>query len=76
MTASTNAVAGLATGLALTVLSALIFASETYGSPINAARSQALRECSVKASRHTDHLEQNMKNYVYRTCMAERGQEE
>jgi hypothetical protein len=70
-------------GLAMTV--AVIWMATVFLAPaaaagsdyqIGAGRAAAIHECSVLASRYTQHDWGNTEIYQYRACMAVRGQQE
>jgi len=70
-----------ALGLAMTVATlwtatAPIAAAAGAEFPINAARASAIHECSVLASRYSQHDWGNTEIYQYRACMAGHGQRE
>jgi hypothetical protein len=71
-------VAAAALGLALSALASPSFAqrSEGGGAGMSAARAQAIHECNAKAGKYIEHTWGDNEVYIYRSCMAEHGQQE
>jgi hypothetical protein len=70
---------GLATGIAALCIIAVPLAgaaAQGSGRQVSAARAAAIHECSVLASRYSQHDWGNTEIYQYRACMARRGQPE
>ena len=71
----TASVPALALGLALVALASPSFAQRSEDH-MSAARAAAMHECSVRASKYTQHTWGDVQIYTYRACMAEHGQPE
>ena len=68
---------GLATAIAALCMIPLAGASaQSGGRQISAGRAAANHECSVLASRYSQHDWGNVEIYQYRACMARHGQQE
>jgi hypothetical protein len=67
-----------ALGLALSALASPSFAqrSEEGGAAMSAARAQAIHECNAKAGKYIEHTWGDNEVYIFRSCMAEHGQQE
>jgi len=68
---------GLVTGIATLCMIALAdAAAQGRGRQISAGRAAAIHECSVLASRYSQHDWGNVEIYQYRACMARHGEPE
>ena len=68
---------GLATAIAALCMIPLAGAAgQSGGRQISAGRAAAIHECSVLASRYSQHDWDNVEIYQYRACMARHGQQE
>ncbi len=68
---------GLATAIAALCMIPLAGAAgQSGGRQISAGRAAAIHECSVLASRYSQHDWGNVEIYQYRACMARHGQQE
>ena len=67
---------GLATTVAALWMAAVPFAGAAADVQISAARAQALQQCNRLAQRYPIHEWGNTQIHLYRTCMAQRGQQE
>ena len=68
---------GLATAIAALCMIPLAgAAAQSGGRQISAGRAAAIHECSVLASRYSQHDWGNVETYQYRACMARHGQPE
>ena len=68
---------GLATAIAALCMIPLAgAAAQSGGRQISAGRAAAIHECSVLASRYSQHDWGNVEIYQYRACMARHGQQE
>ena len=68
---------GLATAIAALCMIPLAgAAAQSGGRQISAGRAAAIHECSVLASRYSQHDWGNVEIYQYRACMARHGQPE
>ena len=68
---------GLATAIAALCMIPLAgAAAQSGGRQISAGRAAAIHECSVLASRYSQHDWDNVEIYQYRACMARHGQQE
>ena len=68
---------GLATAIAALCMIPLAgAAAQRGGRQISAGRAAAIHECSVLASRYSQHDWGNVEIYQYRACMARHGQQE
>jgi hypothetical protein len=68
---------GLATAIAALCMIPLAgAAAQSGGRQISAGRAAAIHECSVVASRYSQHDWGNVEIYQYRACMARHGQQE
>jgi hypothetical protein len=70
---------GLATAIAIVSMTAVPLAgapAQGGGRQISAGRAVAIHECSVLASRYSQHDWGNTEIYQYRSCMARHGQPE
>ena len=69
-------------GLALGILSAIVAASalpsraQVPSLHMSAARAAAIRECNLASAKYPEYVWANVKLYIYRSCMAARGQRE
>jgi hypothetical protein len=72
---SFNRVAMLALGLSTIASTAPAFA-QPNSDRTSAGRAAAIRECNRAATRYPDYLWGDVEIYVYRSCMAQRGQHE
>jgi hypothetical protein len=70
--------AALALGLATSALATPSFAQRSEGGEpgMSAARAAAMRECNVKAQKYIEHTWGDNEIYIYRSCMADHGQQE
>jgi hypothetical protein len=79
LSAATTTKLGLATVIATLWMTAVPLAgavAEGTSRQISAARAGAIHECSVLASRFSEHDWGNNEIYQYRACMARHGQQE
>jgi hypothetical protein len=79
MVAMNNRVTALACGLAVVVASWPCLAQrveDNGGTPISAARAEALRECNARAQPYLDKDWGVRQSDIYRACMAEHHQPE
>jgi hypothetical protein len=70
---------GLATAIATVSMTAVPLAdalAQGGGQQMSAGRAAAIHECSVLASRYSQHDWGNTEIYQYRSCMARHGQPE
>ncbi len=68
---------GLVTGIAtLCMIPLADAAAQGGGRQISAGRAAAIHECSVLASRYSQHDWGNVEIYQYRACMARHGEPE
>ena len=67
---------GLATIIAAIWLIAVPFESAVADVQISTARAATLQECNRLAQRYPQHEWGNTQIHLYRTCMAQRGQQE
>ena len=68
---------GLATAIAALCMIPLAgAAAQSGGRQISAGRAAAIHECSVLASRYSQHDWGNVEIYQYRACMARHGQQQ
>lgn len=67
---------GLATTVAALWMAAVPFAGAVADVQISAARAQAIQQCNRLASRYPLHDWGNLQIHLYRSCMAQRGQQE
>jgi hypothetical protein len=51
-------------------------ASPSFAQNISADRAQAIRECSIAAAKYIEHVWADWDIQTYRSCMAQRGQQE
>jgi hypothetical protein len=79
LSANTTTKLGLATTIAALWMTAVPLAGAVASGndrQISAARAAAIHECSVLASRYSQHDWGNTEIYQYRACMARHGQQE
>lgn len=79
LSANTATKLGLAATIAALWMTAVPFAGAVAvesGRQISAGRAAAIHECSVLASRYSQHDWGNTEIYQYRACMARHGQQE
>jgi hypothetical protein len=67
---------GLATVIAALWMTAVPITGAVADVQISAARAQALQQCNRLAQRYPIHEWGNTQIHLYRTCMAQRGQQE
>ena len=67
---------GLATTVAALWMAAVPFAGAVADVQISAARAQAIQQCNRLASRYPLHDWGNLQIHLYRSCMAQHGQQE
>ena len=67
---------GLATTVAALWMAAVPFAGAVADVQISAARAQAIQQCNRLAARYPLHDWGNTQIHLYRSCMAQRGQQE
>jgi hypothetical protein len=67
---------GLATAIAALWMTAIPITGAVADVQISAARAQALQQCNRLAQRYPIHEWGNTQIHLYRTCMAQRGQQE
>ena len=67
---------GLATTVAALWMAAVPFAGAAADVQISAARAQAIQQCNRLAARYPLHDWGNTQIHLYRSCMAQRGQQE
>ena len=75
MTIGNKRIAAMALGLAVSILASPSFAQRSE-QHMSAARTQALRECNLRAQKYTQHTWADVQIYTYGACMAEHGQQE
>jgi hypothetical protein len=73
-----NPLAALVLAAAVSVLATPSFAQRSEGGEpgMSAARAAAMRECNVKAQKYIEHTWGDNEIYIYRSCMADHGQQE
>ncbi len=79
LSATTTTKLGLATAIATLWMTAILNAgavAEGTSRQLSAGRAGAIHECSVLASRFSQHDWGNNEIYQYRACMARHGQQE
>ena len=67
---------GLATTIAALWLTSVPISNAAADVQISAARAQAIQQCNRLASRYPLHDWGNLQIHLYRSCMAQRGQQE
>jgi len=67
---------GLATTIAALWLTAVPISNAAADVQISAARAQAIQQCNRLASRYPLHDWGNLQIHLYRSCMAQHGQQE
>ena len=67
---------GLATAIAALLFTAAPITGAAADVQISAARAQAIQQCNRLAARYPIHEWGNTQIHLYRSCMAQRGQQE